>query len=269
MPNRILVVPDIHGRIFWKEPVSRYMESVDRIVFLGDYLDPYKDDDGLAVNIFENLLDIIELKRANPEKVVLLKGNHDEHYSSEWFRELAAGSRMSYENWDSYHETFNQYKDLFQLAHLEMVNDIPYVFTHAGLTVYWMNKVNSQLWCLVDREISVADPHIIEKINQLDTTIEGQVLLSIVGRYRSRFGEKTGSILWADIEEHPLPNAQNVYGLNQVFQVFGHTRLDGYTDDMIRGENLAMIDSQKCFMIDETIKEKIVTIRDYERNNTN
>lgn len=38
---------------------------------------------------------------------------------------------------------------------------------------------------------------------------------------------------------------------------------------MIRGENLAMIDSQKCFMIDEKIKEKIVTIRDYERNNTN
>ena len=40
MTKKVLVVPDVHGRLFWKEPVERYLEEVDRVVFLGDYLDP-------------------------------------------------------------------------------------------------------------------------------------------------------------------------------------------------------------------------------------
>lgn len=259
--KKILVVPDVHGRTFWKAPVKQYFNEVGRIVFLGDYLDPYKDEDGLANNIFENLLEIIELKRENPEKVVLLKGNHDEHYSSIRFRDLASGSRLDYGNWLIYHQIFNEDKDLFQLAHLEKANDTTYVFTHAGLTEYWINKVNSLLWWLNDWKISVADPDIIEKINMLDTTKEGQELLSIIGESRSRFGLKAGSVLWADITEHNYPKAPNVYGLNQVFQVFGHTRLDGSTEDMIEGENLAMIDSQKCFMIGAEKDKKITPIK--------
>ena len=30
-------------------------------------------------------------------------------------------------------------------------------------------------------------------------------------------------------------------------------------------DNLAMIDSQQCFMIDESMDEKIITLRDYEK----
>ena len=144
---------------------------------------------------------------------------------------------------------------------MEKANDTTYVFTHAGLTEYWINKVNSLLWWLNDWKISVADPDIIEKINMLDTTKEGQELLSIIGESRSRFGLKAGSVLWADITEHNYPKAPNVYGLNQVFQVFGHTRLDGSTEDMIEGENLAMIDSQKCFMIGAEKDKKITPIK--------
>ena len=44
MSKRILVVPDIHGETFWREPVQRYIDQVDRIVFLGDYLDPYSEE---------------------------------------------------------------------------------------------------------------------------------------------------------------------------------------------------------------------------------
>ena len=52
MAKKILVIPDVHGRIFWKEPVKKYMDAVDRVVFLGDYLDPYEDEDGLADDIY-------------------------------------------------------------------------------------------------------------------------------------------------------------------------------------------------------------------------
>lgn len=262
MAIKILVIPDVHGRIFWKEPVKKYMNAVDRVVFLGDYLDPYEDEDGLADDIYQNLMEIINLKLDNRGKVVLLKGNHDQHYYSKMYRDLAAGSRMDEQNWDKYHEVFGDYRSLFQFAHMEIVNGITYVFTHAGLTLYWLHKVNTNMWQLPDNEVSVADENIIGRINQLDYKPMGQEMLSVVGRNRSWFGEKTGSVLWADIEEHSISDAPNAYGLNKVFQVFGHTRLDGERTDMIEFENLAMIDSQKCFLIDENRKERIMAIKE-------
>lgn len=260
MTKRILVVPDVHGRTFWKEPVMHYLNDVDRVVFLGDYLDPYHDEADVADDIFANLTEIISLKLDNMEKVVLLKGNHDQHYISMAFYELARGSRLEKANWQKYHDTFNEYKDLFKLAHIEEVKGLTYVFTHAGLSAYWLNKVNAKMWKLVDREVSVADQDIIDRINQLDDSIDGQDMLSIVGKERSIFGEKTGSVLWADVYEHPFANAMPVYGLNKVFQVFGHTRLDGEREDLVEFSHFAMIDSQKCFLIDETLDKKILPI---------
>ena len=67
MANRILVIPDVHGRLFWKAPMKKYLDAVDRVVFLGDYLDPYEGEDGLADDIFENMMEIVRLK--------LFKGN--------------------------------------------------------------------------------------------------------------------------------------------------------------------------------------------------
>ena len=269
-----MVIPDIHGETFWKEPVQKYIDQVDRIVFLGDYLDPYLDEGKTYTpqRLFDNLMDIIDFKRANMDKVVLLKGNHDQHYASEMFRDLACGSRCDTINWNIYNAVFVRNQELFKLVHLEEINGIPYIFSHAGLTLNWINKVNSSLWKLADNMISLADPDIIERINALnDNNDEGQELLSIVGRCRSFLGAKSGSVLWADIEEHSIPKAPKAYGLNKVFQVFGHTRLDRYEGDMIEFDNLIMIDSLQCFMIDEGINEKIITLRDYEikENNKN
>ena len=85
MAKKVLVIPDVHGETFWKEPVLKYIDKVDRIIFLGDYLDPYPEEgkDYSPQEIFDNLMDIVELKRNHMEKVVLLKGNHDQHYASE------------------------------------------------------------------------------------------------------------------------------------------------------------------------------------------
>ena len=237
MNKRILVVPDVHGRIFWKESVNKYINLVDKIVFLGDYLDPYGGEEGLADDIYQNMMDIIKLKMNHMDKVVLLKGNHDQHYASERFEELAGGTRMDLQNWNKYHETFNTYK---------------------------LVKVNDIMWNLPDNRISLADPEIIERINLLDDDGEGQDLLAVVGMNRSWNGEETGGVLWADVEEHAIPYAPKVYDLNKVFQVFGHTKLSiGY--DKIEYDNFAMIDSRQCFIIDEGIQEKIISVREYEK----
>ena len=266
MNKRILVIPDVHGETFWKEPVLKYMDQVDRVVFLGDYLDPYPEEgkNYSPQGLFDNLMDIIDLKRSHMDKVVLLKGNHDQHYASEMFRSLACGSRCDTINWNIYNAVFVRNQELFKLAHLEEINEIPYLFSHAGLTLNWINKVNSSIWKLADNKISLADPGIIERINALDdNNDEGQEMLSIVGRYRTIIGAKSGSVLWADIEEHAFPTAPKAYGLNKVFQVFGHSRLDSNKADMVEFDNIVLIDSEQCFMIDESIKEKIVPLVKY------
>ena len=35
----MIIIPDVHGRSFWKEYVKGHEE--EDIIFLGDYLDPY------------------------------------------------------------------------------------------------------------------------------------------------------------------------------------------------------------------------------------
>lgn len=265
MSKRILVVPDIHGETFWKEPVLKYIDQVDRIAFLGDYLDPYPEEgkDYSPQVLSDNLMDIVDLKKKNKDKVVLLIGNHDFHYYSKRILDLVRASRCDLKNWHRFNQIFNDNDDIFKVAHLETIKGIPYLFSHAGLTTYWINKVNSKLWKLNDRDISIGKQGVIDLINGMLTDWEGQNMLAVVGKYRSFFGEKTGSVLWADIEEHAIPKAPPVYGLNQVFQVIGHTRIE---EDMIEFDNLVMIDSQQCFMIDEDLEEKIVTLRDYEKD---
>ena len=40
--KKILIIPDVHGRDFWKEPVKQELKNNETsIVFLGDYTDGY------------------------------------------------------------------------------------------------------------------------------------------------------------------------------------------------------------------------------------
>ena len=78
--EKILVFGDIHGRGFWKEPFAEYVNKVDKVVFLGDYLDFYPDEwegvEHTREDDMDNFLQIIDLKREYGDKVILLKGNH-------------------------------------------------------------------------------------------------------------------------------------------------------------------------------------------------
>ena len=77
---KLILIPDVHGRTFWKEPVRKHIDDYDKVVFLGDYLDSYpdewKDVEHTREDDINNMLEIIDLKAKYKEKVVLLKGNH-------------------------------------------------------------------------------------------------------------------------------------------------------------------------------------------------
>ena len=51
--NNIIVNPDIHGRHFWEES-TKCVNDFDRIIFLGDYFDPYDFENISVADAIEN-----------------------------------------------------------------------------------------------------------------------------------------------------------------------------------------------------------------------
>ena len=93
--KQLLIIPDVHGRTFWKDAVSQYEDKVEKIIFLGDYLDPYPDEGITRKGAIRNFEEIIDYKINNSDKVVLLLGNHDLHY---WSKEFHTRSRYDSSN---------------------------------------------------------------------------------------------------------------------------------------------------------------------------
>ena len=70
--SKILVLGDIHGRTCWADIIKK--ENPDKVIFLGDYVSTHEDiSEGQQCS---NLEDILNYKEANPDKVILLRGNH-------------------------------------------------------------------------------------------------------------------------------------------------------------------------------------------------
>jgi predicted MPP superfamily phosphohydrolase len=75
MPPTLILV-DVHSSPFWKTAVAQNPGC--RCIFLGDYLDPYETV--TQDKLLQNLQEIIQFKKDNPDNVILLLGNHDLHY---------------------------------------------------------------------------------------------------------------------------------------------------------------------------------------------
>ena len=121
-----IAIGDVHGLTCWKEIIEEH--PAHKIVFLGDYLDPYKELS--HTDLMHNLSEIIALKKASPDDVVLLLGNHDLHYFTS---KINKGSRYDFELAPWAKEIFLANRSLFQFAYQDGV----YLFTHAGIAQKW------------------------------------------------------------------------------------------------------------------------------------
>ena len=103
--NDLLIIPDVHGRIFWREALEA--NNFSHVIFLGDYTDPYSHE-GISQNdAYKELQDIITYAKEHRETTTMLLGNHDMHYKSELFNRWAQGSRHSYYMSNQYEKIFN------------------------------------------------------------------------------------------------------------------------------------------------------------------
>lgn len=121
MTNKILIIPDVHGRTFWKYAIDN-IDKYDKVIFLGDYLDPYFWEVISFDFAISNFKEIIKFKRDNMDKVILLKGNHDWHYISLQFMNC---SRLNYGKRSEMNQLFQDNSDLFQTIHIEKISYFP------------------------------------------------------------------------------------------------------------------------------------------------
>lgn len=221
--NLILVIPDVHGRLFWLDKTND-ISDYDKVIFLGDYLDPYKDENITVEDAIENFKKIIQFKKDNLDKVILLLGNHDlPYYSQKYYDDCkpwCGFSRYSYDYAKEIKEIFAENKDLFTLVHIQ--DDI--IFSHAGFRQWWVDFVNRY-----DGEMNIYintdDINNFLEANKLLTS-DNIGLLSICsdirgGAYRNR----NGSCIWADASEFLYDDPLDKYK-----QIFGHT-LQYYTQE--------------------------------------
>jgi len=221
--NDILIVPDIHGRNFWK-PALEYKGEV---IFLGDYADPYPHENFSDENAYRGLLEIIDFKQKNPDRVTLLVGNHELHYYDSDFE----CSRFSEDYYEDYHKLLTQSPTagLFQVC--KQIDN--YMFIHAGITKIWYK--------LHHKELSKSGATLEEQINNL--FIKDKTPFSEVSYHRGGFN-LSESPLWADI--HEFYDESEPFDEN-IIQIIGHTQMDGKVPLSIK--NTRLLDNRQLYLL--------------------
>ncbi len=230
--NRIIIVPDIHGRKFWRSVLKN---KTDTIVFLGDYSDPYPDEGITHEMAIEELHDIVEFKELNKDRVILLWGNHDlSHAFPNDYVHCRWGSEKTQKEYNKY---FSK-RSLFQIAFEVTQNNKKYLFTHAGVADRWLTQRGPNIL------YNATDIN-----NWFDKSHTKGSMFSDIGRSRGGYAP-CGSCVWADLYDHIDGNHQE---LKDYYQIFGHTRLNPKEEYNKYGrinEYWAMLDCQKVFVLE-------------------
>lgn len=132
---KILVLGDIHGRTIWKDIIEK--ESPDRVIFLGDYVSTH--DNISSTQQINNLEEILAYKEDNPDKVILLRGNHCLQHLGYYWAECSGLNREVF-NYMSEENFKKRFLSLTQWIYVD--KELGIIFSHAGISSIWMNNSN-------------------------------------------------------------------------------------------------------------------------------
>lgn len=266
---QVLIIPDIHGRKFWKEAIDKFPKKDYpdlQIIFLGDYLDPYSSIEDIdAKAAYDNFLDILDYIK-NDDRIIPLIGNHDWHY----FVSLDI-CRIDSVRQKNIEHLFIDNMAHFRLTYTVELNGHKYLFSHAGVTQGWLDDISM----IAKYEIGQWNPgegdayvdlvnddrYIwINKLSNINKTYDFELLEECLIHYDDRFysspismisrdrggWDTCGSCIWADIREH-LYNGN----IPEYYQIFAHTNTyPKYQPYIIKDMPWAMLDCRQAFIID-------------------
>lgn len=209
---KIICFGDIHGRKVWREIVDKEIDNTDLFIFLGDY---FTSREGISeYEQILNFTDIIAFKQEHPNKVYLLRGNHDmEAIGYPW----AECRPAFYDTWasDNRDLILNNTQWLVQIDNM--------VFSHAGITQRWyedMKKKYPEITCFED-------------INKIEPS-------EMFGFRTFKFSDYHG-----DTPTQPLtwvrPGCLCEHGFPDITYIVGHTTqssISNYKNDLIEKHDL-------------------------------
>lgn len=194
---KTITIGDIHGRPYWKQVDP---EKYDRIIFVGDFTDS-SNPKYTAQEIIDNLLEIIEFKKKNMDKVQLIPGNHCLPYIFT-YRQFPCSRHME-SAYPALHKIFQENLHLFVPAY-QIKN---YIWTHAGITEGWLNMMIKESLISPNKELA-------PQLDVMFRTVPRK--LGMVSEHRGGFDHEAGPF-WADFDElKPLPGYHQIVGHNRV-----------------------------------------------------
>ena len=221
--NKILIIPDVHGRTFWKEINP---DDADLIIFLGDYVDPYGDEGITPKMALDNLKELVDFYNKYRDKCVFLKGNHDYPYISELYKQNF--DYLCRHDYEHEKEIASLLKEL-DLKDCYIVDN--YIFSHAGF--------NNHYWKLIQPGYKIGE--------SISDVLSNYPELAARVSWRRGGDFNYGSHVWEDLHYfiENFPNKE----LSKYIQVFGHT----FLKEPIITDKWACLDCRKAILLDNGI----------------
>lgn len=199
---KIVCIGDIHGKSCWRDIVKQN-PTADKIVFIGDYFDCFEDVSTLSQ--INNFKAIVELKKSEPNKYVILIGNHDWHYMANFQSRTHYSGYQPY-TWPDIRDAIESAKQYLQICYVQD----KFVFSHAGISKSWAWKNSIKL------------DSIEKSVNELFETDPRAFNFASHIHYDSYGNHKDNGPLWI------RPKALADDNIGGMVQVVGHTQTANY-----------------------------------------
>lgn len=252
LARELIIVPDIHGRTFWKDAIPHIQDGTP-VVFLGDYLDPYSHERITPEAALRNFKEILEATK-DKSNVHLLIGNHDCTYI--WPEANICRCRTDYKHFGEIQNLFRENLDRFHLHYYCGIGvaEPVYLFTHAGVHPDWIREL---VKISPYRECTCGICHVLDTLDR-NVHENDQTALKFLDEVSYARGgwAKAGSCVWADIQEFREPIIPD----NKYLQVVGHTQqlkqektdkgFKWVPNKPVKINNVICLDCHDCFYVD-------------------
>ena len=211
---KVLFVGDIHNHLYMIDDIKRLDSkyNFDKIILFGDYIDDWNTDNHNSLKTLEK---VFNLKQNEPNKYVLLLGNHELSYlgypcSGHCFELDDVVNQKLLDNWDKL--------DLYCEIKL---NNKTYICSHAGITKPYLELELNQL--AKDYRLAL-------------NMIYNNKMFSYLKICSTMRGGKSlySSLLWADRQEHYNLLYFKEFTEDNKYQIIGHSpvqQITNYKDD--------------------------------------
>lgn len=239
--SKIVILGDLEGRSIWKDIIIK--ENPDKVIFLGDYVA------SRVVSPAEELAtlkELLEYKEEHPDKVVLLRGNHDCEALYYWGQ---CYPKAHHDVKDWMYSNKERFEENTQWVY--RIPDTNIICSHAGIGEYFLK--NCEQWLVKSRNSQYDDGTIdSEVIIDLINTIPPCELFAFNGPSWDYYGESyTQPCTWI------RPETLAKCAILGYTQVVGHTRTRSI-------ESIKSINEDNIWMCDSLSWQNYLVIEDGE-----